>query len=243
MAAYKLVKVSEMEVAAPSLQCKLNNRPMKNKKTYYLLILDRSGSMSDCVNETIAGYNEQLQMIKDLQLRHPEQEFYVSLTTFNHMVEHPFSEINGQKLGELTRKNYVPDGMTALLDAIGEGVMNLKARKAEEFRNDEATAVVVIMTDGHENASRLFSKDAIRNMIRELEATDNWTFSFMGTTIDAIAVATDMNIRRENALHFEKKDMKSTMHRVAKEMQDYAHEKSKGNRVKDFLKEDPASKS
>ena len=81
------------------------------------------------------------------------------------------------------------------------------------------------------------------NMIRELEATDNWTFSFMGTTIDAIAVATDMNIRRENALHFEKKDMKSTMHRVAKEMQDYAHEKSKGNRVKDFLKEDPASKS
>ena len=121
--------------------------------------------------------------------------------------------------------------------------MNLKARKAEEFRNDEATAVVVIMTDGHENASRLFSKDAIRNMIRELEATDNWTFSFMGTTIDAIAVATDMNIRRENALHFEKKDMKSTMHRVAKEMQDYANEKSKGNRVKDFLKEDPASKS
>jgi hypothetical protein len=36
---------------------------MKNKKTYYLLILDKSGSMQSCVNETIGGFNEQLLII------------------------------------------------------------------------------------------------------------------------------------------------------------------------------------
>jgi protein-tyrosine-phosphatase len=216
---------------------------MKNKKTYYLLILDRSGSMNDCVNETISGYNEQLQMIRDLQQRHQDQEFYVSLTTFNHMVEHPFLECESKNLKALSTASYIPDGMTALLDAVGESVMNLKARKATEFQQDEATAVVVIMTDGHENASRIFSKQAIRTMIRELEATSNWTFSFMGTTLDAIDVAAGMNIRRENALHFNKGDMKSTMHRIANEFEDYAQEKSKGNKVTDFLKENRTDKA
>ena len=211
---------------------------MKNKKTYYLLILDRSGSMNDCVNETISGYNEQLQMIRDLQNRFPEQQFYASLTTFNHTVEHPFMECNVSTMRELTTNSYIPDGMTALLDAIGEGVMNLKARKSEEFENDEATAVVVIMTDGHENSSRIFQKEAIRRMIRELEATENWTFSFMGATHDALEVANDMNIRSQNALKLDKQDIKASMQRVSREMATYAEEKSLGNKIKDFFREE-----
>ena len=211
---------------------------MKNKKTYYLLILDRSGSMNDCINETISGYNEQLQMIRDLQNRYPEQEFYSSLTTFNHTVEHPFMESSVSTMKELTTNSYIPDGMTALLDAIGEGVMNLKARKSEEFENDEATAVVVIMTDGHENSSRIFQKEAIRRMIRELEATENWTFSFMGATHDALEVANDMNIRSQNALKLDKQDIKASMQRVSRAMATYAEEKSFGNKLKDFFREE-----
>jgi hypothetical protein len=116
--------------------------------------------------------------------------------------------------------------------------MNLKARKSEEFENDEATAVVVIMTDGHENSSRIFQKEAIRRMIRELEATENWTFSFMGATHDALEVANDMNIRSQNALKLDKQDIKASMQRVSRAMATYAEEKSFGNKLKDFFREE-----
>lgn len=211
---------------------------MKNKKTYYLLVLDRSGSMQMCLNETISGYNEQVQMIRDLQLRYPEQEFHVSLTTFNHLVEHPFTDCRNGEIKELTSHSYIPDGSTALLDAIGEGVINLKSRHSQEFNDDEATAVVVIITDGHENVSKVFTLDAVRNMIRELESTGKWTFSFLGASRDALHVARTMNIRSENAAYFEVSDIKGKMKEVAHSLADYAEIKSKGERPTQFLKKD-----
>lgn len=129
---------------------------MKNKKTYYLLVLDKSGSMQSCENETISGFNEQVQMIRNLQKRFTEQEFYVSLTTFSDEVEHVFDKNTGTDIRELTKSLYVPNGSTALLDAIGESVMKLKSDIGHEIEKGEATAVVVIITDGEENASKLF---------------------------------------------------------------------------------------
>ena len=32
------------------------------QKTFYHIILDQSGSMQDCIDTTISGYNEQVQM-------------------------------------------------------------------------------------------------------------------------------------------------------------------------------------
>jgi uncharacterized protein YegL len=193
---------------------------MKNKKTHYLLVLDRSGSMADCVAETISGFNEQIQMIRDLQTRYPEQKFYVSLTTFNHTVEHPFVECPVDMVNELTSQNYFPNGTTALLDAIGESVLSLKAKIGKEIENDEATAVVVILTDGHENASRLFRYEAIRKLIKELESEAGWTFSFMGATADA----------------FDTANMKEVMHGISHSMSDYAQSKSEGTKSRTFLK-------
>lgn len=209
---------------------------MKSSKTYYLMILDRSGSMESCKEETLSGFNEQIQMIRDLQDKHPGQTFHVSLTTFNHLVAHPMADVQVGELLPLTAEQYRPDGGTALLDAIGEAVLNLKARRAAELEADEATAVVVILTDGHENASRLFTAHGIRTLVRELEATGQWTFSFMGATRDALEVAKDMNIRAENAMHFDKANIKHIMHDVATAMDDYAAEKGKGQKPKTFLK-------
>jgi hypothetical protein len=73
---------------------------MKNKKTYYLLILDQSGSMADCAVPTINGFNEQVQMIANLQNRFPNQEFYVSLTIFNDQVEHRYTQSAVTAVGE-----------------------------------------------------------------------------------------------------------------------------------------------
>jgi uncharacterized protein YegL len=209
---------------------------MKNKKTYYLLILDRSGSMQDCVNETISGFNEQIQMIGDLQKRYAEQEFKVSLTVFNHMVEHPFETVDIHKVKELSLHNYIPDGSTALLDAIGDSVIRLKHAISDEIERDEATAVVVILTDGYENASKEFSFDRVSKMIKELEKSDSWTFSFLGTTRDSIEAAKMMNISSRNSAIYDKKSMRKTYQNLAVSMEEYMDAKSEGIKKKDFLK-------
>ena len=71
---------------------------IKNKKTYYQLLLDRSGSMSSCAEEAVSGFNEQVQQIKSLQEKYPEQEFLVSLTTFNEAMS---MDIDRKKAGEI----------------------------------------------------------------------------------------------------------------------------------------------
>jgi len=211
---------------------------MKNKKTYYLLVLDRSGSMQDCVGETISGFNEQVQMIRDLQKKYPEQEFHVSLCLFNHDVDQVFEKVNVKSVKELTKHSYIPDGSTALLDAIGESVHKLKYSIEGEIERDEATAIVVILTDGHENASKVYSHENVRNLIRDLEKSASWSFSFLGATLDAVNVAESMNISRKNSAVYSKGKTVELFRMMSNSMDHYAEAKERNVKEKDFLKEE-----
>ena len=59
---------------------------MKNKRTYYDLILDRSGSMTSCIEQTVDGVNQQIRRIREVADRFPEQELITSLTLFNNNI-------------------------------------------------------------------------------------------------------------------------------------------------------------
>ncbi len=201
---------------------------MKNKKTYYQIILDRSGSMSDCIDVTISGFNEQLQLIKKMKQKFPEQEFVISLATFNQEVQPILQMVNPNEAQLLNRETYVPDGMTALYDAIGQSVMKLKDVAGKEIDNDEATAVVVIITDGHENSSRFFNYAGISKLIKELDAQKNWTFSYLGATIDAVKIAESLNVRTANSVSFEKASSSRTWKRLAQSKMRYYAKKSAG---------------
>ncbi|NNF01272.1 MAG: VWA domain-containing protein [Bacteroidia bacterium] len=209
---------------------------MKNKKTYYQIILDQSGSMSDCIQPTISGFNEQLQLIQDMKEKFPEQEVVISLTTFNHEVTPLLRMVDPAQASELNRSTYRPAGMTALYDAIGFTVSALKEQAGIEIKDDKASAVIVVITDGYENSSRTFNYETIRNMIKELDNHRNWTFSYLGATLDAMEVARDLNINSRNAMVFDKADMAGTWEVLRDSHDNYMSEKGKGRVRKGFLK-------
>ena len=222
---------------------------LKNKKTYYQLILDKSGSMHDCVNTAINGFNEQMQMIRSLKKKYPKQEFVVSLTTFNQEVHFDINQENPDNIKELTtsnnfhdykknenRINYLPNGMTALYDAIGMSVNNILKFANEEINNDQATVVVVIITDGHENASIKYTYRQIQSMIKELELSDNWTFSYLSNTPDAVDYAMGMNIKKENAIRYKKATMKEDYDDIKLSMKSYFDSKENNIKKKEFIK-------
>ncbi len=211
---------------------------MKNKKTYYQIVLDRSGSMQDCKDVTISGFNEQLQLIQSLKEEFPDQEFFISLTIFNHRVEHLLQLADPSKAEPLTQEKFIPSGTTALYDAVGFAVTSLMGQVGTEIEKDEASAVVVILTDGHENASKVFDFNKVSSLIKELDAQDNWVFSYLGATMDAVEIAKGLNIRTSNAVKFEKSAMPQIWDRMGKSARAYNVRKRKKIVSKDYMVKD-----
>jgi len=98
---------------------------------------------------------------------------------------------------------YQPNGQTALLDAIGMSV----AASERLMANEGDSAVIIILTDGYENASKEYSHKQIKELIKAKEATGKWSFTYLGATLDAVEIARSMNIKAENSFAFEKKNM------------------------------------
>lgn len=201
---------------------------MKTQRTYYQLIVDRSGSMSDCVNATIDGFNEQLQRIRSMEAEFPEQDIRVGVTLFDHRIDHIKIGAPVTEIVKLNRENYVPDGTTALLDAIGITTGILEEREAG-MSTLPSTFVVVVLTDGHENSSQIFNLEQIRSRITRLEATGKWTFSFIGATLDALDVAAQMAFKRQNSIQFAKESMKTEVwDKLSGSMRGYFTKKKSG---------------
>jgi hypothetical protein len=206
---------------------------MKNRKTLYHFVLDKSGSMNNCRESTIVGFNKQLETIKQLQNEFQDQEFEVSLTIFDNDVDHIFSHVNIKAFENLTDAMYTPKGCTALLDAVGESINKIRIANETQILNDEMSVVMVILTDGMENASKEFTYHQIAGTIKNLELTEKWTFTFLGADIDAIHTSKMLNIRSENVVSFNKGDI--MMNDISNGMREYSHSKSMGKTKKDFL--------
>ena len=62
-----------------------------------------------------------------------------------------------------------PRGMTALLDALGDSLEGFRsALSAMPAHAQPATVQVVVVTDGHENASRRWTHDRVTRLITGL---------------------------------------------------------------------------
>ena len=206
----------------------LKERHMTRQRTIYHLIVDRSGSMSDCIDATINGFNEQINRIRSIATEFPEQDIRIGYTIFNFSIDMPAVAQDLNTITKLSRANYVPSGSTALYDAIGKTTLQL-----EEFTAHHSdlpvTYVVVVLTDGYENASQMFTLQSIRSLISRLEETGRWTFSFIGATLDAVAVAEQMSFKAQNSFSFSKHQMNEEVwSKLSYSMENYLHKKKRG---------------
>ncbi len=172
------------------------------KETHYLLILDESGSMSSVKKETLDGLNEQLQTIKNLDKKYKDQDYYVSIIKFDDEIVPLFENVPASKVKKLTEEDYKPDAMTALHDAVGISVNNLKNRISKKLNNSDASVFVVILTEGVENASKEYNSEKIKNIITDLEKTNLWTFTFIGANQDAVLTANKLGINSNNTVNY-----------------------------------------
>ena len=171
---------------------------MRQGLTEMVFILDRSGSMSGLESDTIGGYNAMLAK----QQQEPG-EAVITTVLFDDHYELLHDRINLRGVTPITDREYFVRGNTALLDAVGKTISkigNAQKHTAEAERAEHV--VVVITTDGLENASCEFSESKVRRMIEHQKSKYGWEFIFLGANIDAVATAERYGIGKDRAANY-----------------------------------------
>ena len=170
----------------------------KKTQMFNVIILDRSGSM-ECIRQAaVEGFNETLAGIQKAQEKFAEtQEHFVSLVTFcGCETRQVFDKTPVGEARPLKSEDFQPCCTTPLYDAMG---FTLTAMHRHVQTVEDSVAVVTIITDGMENASREYSGKAVKELVERLRG-EGWTFTYMGANQDAVEVASELAIR--NARNF-----------------------------------------
>lgn len=171
---------------------------MKMKATELVFILDKSGSMAGLEADTIGGMNALLEKQK-------KQAGGANVTTvlFNDQSELLHDRIAIHGVSPITERDYEVGGTTALLDAIGSTIQKISNALKQAGTQEQASKVmVVITTDGMENASKEYSHQKIQSMIRYQKLQYDWEFIFLGANIDAVKTARHFGIEEEFAANY-----------------------------------------
>ena len=171
----------------------INYSVMKTPITVYnVIILDKSGSMSSITRQAVDGVNETIGSIKSAQEKNPDQKHIVTLVAFcGCEMKTIYDNVPVAEVKPLTDKDYRPCCMTPLYDAVGTTITRVHALKSHE---ENSLAIVTIITDGYENASREYSLTAISSLIESYK-DQGWQFTYIGADHDVEQVAFSLNIQ------------------------------------------------
>lgn len=164
------------------------------------VLLDRSGSMSDRWGEALSSINSYVRELK------ASSAAVVTLATFDTHVssylakdENPFkfevirNGVSASRWNPVTVSEVKPRGGTPLYDAFGRIV------ELADTRNAERT-IIVVMTDGQNNASVSLSAYDAKRLVNQCQAKD-WQVVFLGAEFDAREQAAVIGVGYANTLN------------------------------------------
>ena len=165
-------------------------------RTFIDFLLDESGSMKSCLNQTVAGFNN---FIKDQASQNGE--CYITLTKFTTTTKTPYENLDIALAPELT---FSPSGGTKLFDA----VIDRLERIIPSLRKD-TISLFVIMTDGEDIGSTRSITEA-RGIISRAQSA-GMVVVYLGPSSTALAVGENLGIPQGNIKPFDTSDMANTM--------------------------------
>ena len=186
-------------------QNKIEENMEGKAKIFNLIIVDESGSMSHLREATLSGINETISSIRSAQEEFAKtQEHTLTLVTFDSSANRPDvrTMIDNQPITQIKEfKDYMPNGCTPLYDAMGKSLITLHNRIKDD---KDASAVVTVLTDGLENASREWNAAGLRRLIEQLKE-EGWSFAYMGSAHNVKEVTDLLSI--ENVVEFSHNDL------------------------------------
>ena len=170
----------------------------KKAKTHYMIVLDQSGSMESIKGTVISLFNEQIQ---NLRKKAKDIDLQVTTSVFNDSVNilNLGAPISNVKL--LDQKNYRPDNLTALFDAV---MITYNKMRGSVKKKDRV--VVLVLTDGLENASKEYCSKDVQNLMDEINDKGG-SFNFLCSSRDIKHYQEVFTIESDDCISFNENEV------------------------------------
>ena len=190
----------------------INKEKEENSFLNIRVVLDRSGSMSNCVHQTVDALNGYL-----IGMQKENTEGLVTISLFDSQsIDIGVDKVQIKDLSPLEYSFLTPRASTPLYDAIGAAIY--------EHSNYDVTKedkkVLVIVTDGLENASREYTGDAIKKLVEEKEES-GWLIVYLGSDHDIYKQTKMMGIDPGRSIRYSKGKSDSAFRSVLRTSEDY----------------------
>ncbi len=171
----KIQAATKKQTVVQKVADQLKNKKVDVLTNHICLVIDASGSMGSVARQVEKAFNDQVKNIKQNAVSEG-QETYVHVYDFSGAGDVRRLQHNAyhETVKLMSPGDFIPRGMTALEDATGTAIVDLKKVKGAADKN--TSFLLVVITDGDENDSRLY-KGKLRQMIEEVQKTDRWTIA------------------------------------------------------------------
>jgi hypothetical protein len=162
--------------------------------TALLFIIDRSGSMMSIKHDMEGGINGVLEEQKKLP-----GEVTVDVAYFDYELTYDerFLSLDSASI------EIKPRGMTALHDAIVFSTKTFGAALSQLAEEDRpGNVLVIIVTDGHENASIEAKLSDVKSLITQQQDVYGWEFLFLGANQDALETGASFGLRDGSSVNY-----------------------------------------
>lgn len=183
------------------------------------ILLDRSGSMQSLWVEALSSINA---FARELANRAdgPAVDSHVTLAVFDSQEKLQFDVLRRKQPAlhweNVSDRDASPRGMTPLLDAMVRLIALAEADNPDK-------AVIVVMTDGQENASREVTREGVKAALDRVKAK-GWETVFLGANFDNISDASSVGVQAGQQMAMSAGTMGESMSRLARKSRVYAAE-------------------
>lgn len=171
--------------------------------TEIVIVMDRSGSMSPIAKDMEGG----VELLLTEQAKVPGECRFtlVQFDSTNQVtnIETVYESVPVALFAGAGRISLVPRGMTPLNDAVGHTIRRTGERYAA-FPDDRrpGKVIFVIITDGDENSSKVFTTAQVQAMVKHQTDVYQWQFVFLGANVDAFAEGEVRGVRRASTANY-----------------------------------------
>ena len=164
---------------------KVNNSLLPDDDLKIVIVLDESGSMQNMKQKMIDSINSLIMEQKQVTDKGGRSATF-TLVKFNNNVYRVVKNMSLNNVKLLADSDYEPNGSTALYDAIGDTI---------NWFENEKNVLMVIVTDGQENASQKYDKHYINKMINSKKES-GWSYVYLSSDLNTFEQGKSMGLEK-----------------------------------------------
>lgn len=160
--------------------------------SHIYFLLDASGSMAPKINLVVDSVNEFLEDQKQIG------NCKVNMYTFSRQLTILYEDRDIHSVDVMKASDFKPYGTTALWDSMGQILEKIPTPKSKDSQDKKN--ILIIVTDGEENASKDWNPFLLREEIERLE--NQLEIVYIGSNQDAVLNGKFIGSKRDSSLDY-----------------------------------------